>query len=917
MSKRSILDILLQVQKISGSDKNYYDELILIKDYIRKYLDDVIKLPYTIHNWDHSEKVAQLCTELIPERILIGLKPIELFLLILAFWLHDGGMVPDHPNQSHQDIRDNHHLTIKRRIEEDELPFISKLDPITRHNLAQICYSHRLPTLDDISKESFIDLERINLRLLCAILRLCDVCDISFNRTPWFIFNNFIFEEKDLMHWKKHQLIQGFNAIWNETTKFCLHAEFASEQDLKYIINAIESIEIELKIIIDIFKLNGYIIDPFIERCIRERNPDSQKFITVLPKNIYKILIENLYENPDVFIREMMQNSIDAVKIQKKICQNERDKPYNPQISVDVFYKEKKGKRLPYAIKVSDNGLGMNQSDVQDFLLEIGTGIKRSEQIMEILQSGESPEKLIAEFGIGFLSCFAVSEKIIVNTKKDNFLGLEIEFPDFSHEYSKISERRIKIRRDEDLVSNGTSIALYLNEARTNLDPQRALKKYCRNIDPQLIYEEHKFESDKDIWKTVSDGGKCKRIGRRFLGEDAIDRAEIRLDDTNYCEGFISFEPKSKENKFYICQDGIFVENCIDLLPKDIVGIQGEINVKPGNIKLTASRNRVVRNKEFGKLKKIISNYLDILIFNYMSKNKMYSISNDGNMIYDLLNSRYQSLKTNKRKLSNFFTSVENGILIAKRRGDYCTLCEFREILNNKHKKVYQIIEHGLYYTVGLSKEMDRYRIDFDSSSEISELKEMLVKECGGEAFITTLVPLDDEPSFLNKCIRRDFFKAYFENNGFEIIQLEPFQWSDLLDLDDVPRDLAKMVTQITEDKYKFINGNINARCIIDSDNIFLNLGHPSILKILNMFKEIETRFGGLDDDEQMILKMYINLVTFKFDDALDLLEEYLKDLAITKKFLRREKLTDELEDESINNYTYYFFDENNNLDDS
>ena len=50
---------------------------------------------------------------------------------------------------------------------------------------------------------------------------------------------------------------------------------------------------------------------------------------------------------------------------------------------------------------MKDNGIGMNQVDVRNFLLEIGTGIMNSKGIADILAKGEEPESLISEFGIG------------------------------------------------------------------------------------------------------------------------------------------------------------------------------------------------------------------------------------------------------------------------------------------------------------------------------------------------------------------------------------------------------------------------------------------------------------------------------------------------------------------------------------
>ncbi|MEZ3423137.1 MAG: HSP90 family protein [Lachnospiraceae bacterium] len=110
------------------------------------------------------------------------------------------------------------------------------------------------------------------------------------------------------------------------------------------------------------------------------------------------ILSNHLYKSPDVFIRELLQNGVDAITMRQK----KQPGWNNGCITITVV----PGKRIEF----KDNGAGLNEEEIHRFLAVIGQSSKTQ------LVNGQIPEDYIGRFGIGLLSCFMVSGSIIVNT---------------------------------------------------------------------------------------------------------------------------------------------------------------------------------------------------------------------------------------------------------------------------------------------------------------------------------------------------------------------------------------------------------------------------------------------------------------------------------------------------------------------
>lgn len=165
-------------------------------------------------------------------------------------------------------------------------------------------------------------------------------------------------------------------------------------------------------------------------------------------KRLLDLMINSIYTNRDIFLRELISNASDAIdKVYYKTLADENKnfnkEDYYIQISVD---------KANRTITVEDTGIGMNKSDMEDNL-----GIIAKSGSLQFKKDNEIKDgfDIIGQFGVGFYSAFMVAKKVKVLSKSiddDKAYLWESEGID-GYEISE-SEKS----------SNGTIITIYLKD---------------------------------------------------------------------------------------------------------------------------------------------------------------------------------------------------------------------------------------------------------------------------------------------------------------------------------------------------------------------------------------------------------------------------------------------------------------------
>ena len=180
-------------------------------------------------------------------------------------------------------------------------------------------------------------------------------------------------------------------------------------------------------------------------------------------KELLNLMINSIYSNNEIFLRELISNASDAIDKYKYLSLTSKGKV--PLLDHDIHIALDKKNRT---ITISDNGIGMNKEDLMN---NLGT-IARSGSKDFMSKVKEAKEKnnidIIGQFGVGFYSAFMVAKKIDVLTK--TYDGQAYLFSSEGEDSYSIEEAQ----KDE----VGTTITLYLKKSSDEVDYDKYLEEY-------------------------------------------------------------------------------------------------------------------------------------------------------------------------------------------------------------------------------------------------------------------------------------------------------------------------------------------------------------------------------------------------------------------------------------------------------
>ncbi|MFK0347463.1 molecular chaperone HtpG [Campylobacter coli] len=200
---------------------------------------------------------------------------------------------------------------------------------------------------------------------------------------------------------------------------------------------------------------------------------------------LLQLMIHSLYSNKEIFLRELVSNSSDALdKLNFLSVSDDKYKSlkFEPRIDIKID-KDKK------TLTISDNGIGM---DKDDLINNLGTIAKSGTKSFLENLSGDAKKdsQLIGQFGVGFYSAFMVASKIEVLSKK----ALD------DKAYLWISDANGYEIEDATKEEQGTSITLYLkdDEFENSYKIESIIEKYSNHIQFPIFMEKEEFIPAKE-----------------------------------------------------------------------------------------------------------------------------------------------------------------------------------------------------------------------------------------------------------------------------------------------------------------------------------------------------------------------------------------------------------------------------------
>ena len=172
-------------------------------------------------------------------------------------------------------------------------------------------------------------------------------------------------------------------------------------------------------------------------------------------KELLNLMINSIYSNNEIFLRELISNASDAIDKYKyaSLTSNGKIPLVDPEIRISLDKKKR-------TITISDTGIGMNKDDL---ITNLGT-IARSGSKDFVSKLKEAKDKqdldIIGQFGVGFYSAFMVANKIEVRTKA---------FGEQAYLFASEGEDSYSI---EEITKEdtGTEITLYLKKSSKEVD---------------------------------------------------------------------------------------------------------------------------------------------------------------------------------------------------------------------------------------------------------------------------------------------------------------------------------------------------------------------------------------------------------------------------------------------------------------
>jgi hypothetical protein len=463
---------------------------------------------FTLHDADHSKRVAEWMGRIIGPEVLSALSDYELALLLLSAYLHDIGMTPDQGRvAAHHGYLLTGHINDALSIYRLTRPDVSSLrrwmddsgydeaipwpndtllaarlalaaEIVTyysryKHNdwseqwiranlsghsvgtydgwledLVLLCRSHHYDQTQ-LASESFnprlvgSPAKVVNLRYLAAVLRVADVLDFDPERTPEVILQTRNIPPKSLIFWWKDTGI----SVTLEKYRLTASARPKTAQIQRAIDTTLDQVDAELALCANLaldvhFNVcpgleqplpHTWLMEPRVHRDVRAQ-PGTYEYINGSFRPNTKRLLEmlsgiELYRHPMAAVRELLQNAMDAVRVQMAYERLQNPNAGRAGLELDLGRLHRIELRIEPAVDgiwliCSDDGIGMTKRVIENNLLV--SGAKPTHDVLDLERRCSTAGFRLSrtgQFGIGVLSYFMIADRVVLMTRRSQDAG--------------------------------------------------------------------------------------------------------------------------------------------------------------------------------------------------------------------------------------------------------------------------------------------------------------------------------------------------------------------------------------------------------------------------------------------------------------------------------------------------------------
>jgi hypothetical protein len=270
-----------------------------------------------------------------------------------------------------------------------------------------------------------------NLRAVAVAVRLADLFDVGIDRTPFALWDYIRPRDRgSVLEWQKHRCLAPVTVRHDDHGK-CAPV-FAGDVKDHEVCAALQDLhryaEEQLRGCCDLMRRHHH-ADKVQRHSDLPWRLRPEVILELKPKGfvpcnirfefdrsrVLEMLATSLYGgDTHVFLRELLQNAIDASRLRR--ARQALEKGSRPPEGI-IHFTVQHGTDGDATVICCDHGIGMDEQTVRNYLAKVGTSYWQSDQFRS-LEAGFSP---IGEFGIGLLSCFSVADEVEILTRRYDF----------------------------------------------------------------------------------------------------------------------------------------------------------------------------------------------------------------------------------------------------------------------------------------------------------------------------------------------------------------------------------------------------------------------------------------------------------------------------------------------------------------
>ncbi len=264
----------------------------------------------------------------------------------------------------------------------------------------------------------------------------------------------------------------------------------------------------------------------------------SQREFQTEVSQLLQLIIHSLYSRPEIFLRELISNSSDALDKLRHLTLTDdafKSVPFAPRIDLELDEDAK-------TLTVADTGIGMSEDDLVSHLGTIArSGTKNF--LSQLSGDAKKDSNLIGQFGVGFYSVFMVADRVEVATRK---AGEE-------QAWRWTSDGKSGFTLDPaERPSVGTTVLIHLNEEgkqyANSWRLQEIVKKYSNHIAFPIF-----LTYDKSEWNAEEKKSDKTRVTEQVNAASALwRRPKSELSDEDYKELYKSISGDSEDPLFSV-----------------------------------------------------------------------------------------------------------------------------------------------------------------------------------------------------------------------------------------------------------------------------------------------------------------------------------------------------------------------------